>query len=67
LITDRQNGRLFPADDEAAAAEALRDILTNEERALAMGARARATVLERYDIRRTAGEWLSAYETVMQA
>jgi len=66
LITDRQNGRLFLADDEAAAAEALRDILTNEERALAMGARARETVVERYDIRRTAGEWLSAYETVMQ-
>jgi glycosyltransferase involved in cell wall biosynthesis len=66
LITDGQNGRLFPADDEAAAAEALRDILTNEERALAMGARAREMVLERYDIRRTAGEWLSAYETVMQ-
>jgi glycosyltransferase involved in cell wall biosynthesis len=67
LITDGQNGRLFPADDEAAVADALRDILTNQDRARVMGARARETVLERYDIRRTAVEWLSAYETVMQA
>ena len=67
LIEDGLNGRLFPADDEAALASALRDVLTDRAAARSMGASARETVLARYDIRRTAEEWLSAYETVQKA
>jgi glycosyltransferase involved in cell wall biosynthesis len=67
LLVDGQSGRLFPPDDEAAAADALRDILANEQAADAMGVRARQTVLKYYDIRRTAAEWLAAYETVLRS
>ena len=67
LITDGRNGRLFPADDEAAAADAMRDLLMDDRAASSMGARARETVLGRYDIRRAANGWISAYEEVLRA
>jgi glycosyltransferase involved in cell wall biosynthesis len=65
LIDDGANGRLFPADDEASLAEALRQLLADPGAARAMGARARATVVARYDIRRTAEQWLDAYATAL--
>ena len=65
LIEDGQNGRLFPADDEAALAEALRQVIANPAAARSMGAQARETVVARYDIRRTADLWLSAYQTAL--
>ena len=65
LIEDGANGRLVPPDDEAALAEAMRDLLTCESRAAALGARARQTATDRYDIRRTAEAWLAAYHTVL--
>ena len=64
VITDGENGRLFTPDDEAALATALTDILADPVRARAMGARARATVVERYDVTRTADAWLAAYDAV---
>jgi glycosyltransferase involved in cell wall biosynthesis len=67
LIEDGVNGRLFPADDEAALADALRAVLNDRRAADAMGARARETVVARYDIRRTSEDWLSAYQTVSAA
>ena len=67
LIEDGWNGRLFPADDEAALTEALRQIFADQGAARSMGARARETVIARYDIRRTADDWLSAYEQVLSA
>jgi glycosyltransferase involved in cell wall biosynthesis len=65
LIEDGRNGRLFPPDDEAALAEALREVLTDRASARSMGERARETVTERYDIRQTADAWLSAYNAVI--
>ncbi len=65
LIDDRENGRLFPPDDEAALAGALRDVLLDPAAAAEMGARARTTVVERYDVARTADAWLAAYDTVL--
>jgi len=65
IIDDGVNGRLFPPDDEAALAAALRDVLSNPAAGRALGARARATVTARYDIGRTADQWLSAYRTVL--
>ena len=67
LIEDGWNGRLFPADDEAALTEALRQVFADQGAARSMGARARETVTARYDIRRTADDWLSAYEQVLSA
>ncbi len=67
LIEDGWNGRLFPADDEAALTEALRQVFADQGAARSMGARARETVIARYDIRRTADDWLSAYEQVLSA
>ena len=65
LIDDGQNGRLFPADDEASLADTLKQVLADPAAARAMGARARETVVARYDIRRTADQWLAAYESVL--
>jgi len=65
LVDEGVNGRLFPPDDEAALAAAVQEALANPAAARAMGARARADVAARYDIGRTADQWLSAYQTVM--
>jgi glycosyltransferase involved in cell wall biosynthesis len=61
LIEDGVNGRLFPVDDEAALAAALRDVLNDRPRAAAMGARARESVVARYDIAEAAERWRAAY------
>jgi glycosyltransferase involved in cell wall biosynthesis len=65
LIEEGRTGRLFRADDEAALAGAMRDLLTAPAAAAAIGGAARAVVLERYDVRRTAETWRSAYEAVL--
>jgi glycosyltransferase involved in cell wall biosynthesis len=65
LIDDGRNGRLFPPDDEAALAAALREVLTDRSAAQSMGEQARETATARYDIRRTADGWLSAYHAVI--
>lgn len=67
IVTDRDNGRLFPPDDETALADAIRDVMSDAAKACAMGARARATVVERYDVERTATSWLAAYDDVLTA
>jgi glycosyltransferase involved in cell wall biosynthesis len=65
LIDDGVNGRLFPADDETALAAALRDVLGDPPGAAAMGARARETVVVRYDIAQAAERWRAAYAEVI--
>ncbi len=65
LITDGVNGRLFPVDDEAALASALGDVLRDPAAARVLGARARETVMQSYDIGETAQRWLDAYRTVL--
>jgi glycosyltransferase involved in cell wall biosynthesis len=65
VIEDGRNGRLVPADDEAALAAALQEMLTDRSAARSLGASARETVVSDYDIRRTAERWLSAYHMVI--
>jgi glycosyltransferase involved in cell wall biosynthesis len=65
LIEDGVSGRLFSADDETALADILRQLLADERCAQALGTRARETVVARYDIERTAQQWLDAYTTVL--
>ena len=65
LVEDGVNGRLFAPDDEAGLAEAIGGLLREPEKSRAMGARARATVVERYDVDRTAAAWLEIYGRAM--
>ena len=67
IVTDRDNGRLIEADDEAALAEAIQDVLRDDACSRAIGRRARATVVDRYDVERTATSWLAAYTDVLAA
>ena len=65
IIEDGVDGRLVPVDDEEALADALSGLLADRGVAGAMGVRARETVLDRYDISKTAEKWLAAYHTVL--
>jgi mannosyltransferase len=65
LIEDGVSGRLVPVDDEAAFAGALGGLLADRAAAARMGARAREAVLDRYDVRHTAEQWLAAYHRVL--
>jgi glycosyltransferase involved in cell wall biosynthesis len=65
IVDDGVTGRLVPPDDEPALAGALREMLENDAAAHAIGERARAAVVARYDIGRTADAWLDAYRAVL--
>ena len=67
IIEDGVNGRLFPPDDEAALAASIAEVVRNPDRACAMGASARAAVVERYGVERTAEAWLAVYDRVMES
>ncbi len=62
IIDDGVNGRLIERDDEEGLAAALSEVLMNPEDARRLGQAARTTIVNRYDIRQTAGHWLQAYE-----
>ena len=64
IVNDGENGRLFAPDDEEGLAAAMTDVLADPVRARAMGERARTTVVERYEVGRTADAWLAAYDEV---
>lgn len=65
VVEDGVSGVLFPADDDAALAAALRDILGDPVRAARLGERARDTIVRRFQIGRTADGWLTAYRDVV--
>jgi glycosyltransferase involved in cell wall biosynthesis len=66
IIEDGVNGRLVERDDEDAMAAALADVLSNGRHAPSLGARARQTVVQRFDIKQTAERWLESYESVLR-
>ena len=61
IIDDGVNGRLFAVDDETALARAISEILHDKSASDAMGARARDTIVARFDSARAAERWLAAY------
>ena len=61
IISHGENGLLVPVGDAAAVADALATVLRDAPLAATLGARARATVRERFANTDVAGEWLKAY------
>ncbi len=66
IVDDGVNGRLVDADDEAALAARLTEILADRATGARLGRAARATVERRFDIRQTAEQWLDAYRAVLR-
>ncbi|HJZ78049.1 MAG TPA: glycosyltransferase family 4 protein [Vicinamibacterales bacterium] len=65
VIEPDANGLLVEKDDRRGLAAALCRLLRDRALAGRLGRAARATVVERYSMERTAGLWLSAYEAVL--
>ena len=65
MIEDGVNGSLVPPRDAAAFAVALSAMLGDPARAAQMGAAARRTVQDRYQMQRVADTWLATYEQVL--
>lgn len=63
IVEHGVNGML--AEDQAEFAAALEALVRDPGRAEALGLRARRTVVERYNIERTAERWLAAYRQVL--
>jgi mannosyltransferase len=61
IIEDGVNGMLVPPDDTTAFTRALELLLTDRPAALRLAAAARASIVSRYSIERTAPMWLAAY------
>jgi glycosyltransferase involved in cell wall biosynthesis len=62
FIEDRHNGRLVPPRDPQGLARALEDLLANRADAHQMGERARATVAERFNLRRFGDAYARLYD-----
>ncbi len=66
-IEDGTSGVLVPPDDPAALAAAIRQLLDDPARRLALGAAARQRYLERYTINHMASAWADAWRTIVVA
>jgi glycosyltransferase involved in cell wall biosynthesis len=66
FVVDGVNGRLVPPGDDDAMATALRELLSDDRAAAAIGVRARRTIVERYAIETIAEQWLAAYRDVLR-
>jgi glycosyltransferase involved in cell wall biosynthesis len=64
IIDHGINGLLVPPDDLDGLADAIGSLVRNRDLAARLGAAARATVVGRYSIQRTAAAWLTAYQEV---
>jgi glycosyltransferase involved in cell wall biosynthesis len=66
-IADGQTGFLVPEKDPEALAQRMADLLDNPALRLGMGARARAFVEERFDIRRQTEKLEAFYDGLLRA
>lgn len=66
-IADGETGRTVPAGDDAALADALIGLLTDDELRRRCGARGRARVEALFDVRRQCGALESIYRSVLEA
>jgi glycosyltransferase involved in cell wall biosynthesis len=65
LIDDGESGLLVPARDEAALTAALAQLVSQPERARAMGARARQRIERDFGLAQTASRYLAVYRELM--
>lgn len=61
-VTDGKDGALVPPSDPAALARALKALAADPAKRAALGAAAKATVSERFTLRRMIGEYEAAYD-----
>lgn len=66
-VRDGENGRIVPAADVVACADALESLLGNEEERHRLGATLRATVRERFDLDRIAERYCELYRSLLAA
>ena len=65
LIDDGSNGLLVAPDDAAGLVAAIEKLRGDAALAARLGAAARATILDRYTIEKTATIWLAAYKELL--
>jgi glycosyltransferase involved in cell wall biosynthesis len=66
IIEDGQTGILIERDDVTSLRVVLEDLLGHPERAAALGHAARQAIESRFTVARAGGDWLAAYEHVLQ-
>lgn len=67
FIVDGENGMQFPVDNQDGLTTALTTLAQDTDKRTALGAAARETVLNGYDINKTVGSLLSEYRDLMKA
>ena len=65
IVEDGRNGRLLPANDEAAWLNGMRDVLTSPTSAVGLGLQGRATVIERFSIGHVAERHLDLFRSLV--
>ena len=66
IITDGEDGYLVPLNDAAAMASRLTQLLQSRQLNIAMGARARETILRRYDERISGKVFIDMWDQMLQ-
>lgn len=64
-VTDGKDGLLVPPSDPAALAKALKALASDPDKRTKLGAAAKASIAERFTLRRMIEEYERAYETVL--
>ena len=64
IVDDGRTGRLVPAGDPDALANAMRELLADARHAYELGAKARAAVVGRFSLAATTRHWQNLYEGV---
>jgi N,N'-diacetylbacillosaminyl-diphospho-undecaprenol alpha-1,3-N-acetylgalactosaminyltransferase len=66
VVRPGENGRLVPARDAAALADAVEELLENPAMRMQMGRRSREIAVEEFDVRKVVEAYLEIYREVLQ-
>ncbi|HPT30080.1 MAG TPA: glycosyltransferase family 4 protein [bacterium] len=64
LLSDGENGRLFPVDDQASFIESIRDLVTNEAERRRLGVNSRQTILNQKTFDLVVGQYIELYNSL---